>query len=151
MSYLGNICHTIMINTCSDCNVIVWGGAEQGGREEGRGVRYCYLASTTDGAFEWRYGIVKGAYVNKATAVLSHATWFIFYLPFILYISSFSFFNVCKSGVVKVFDTCLKQGWGQVQLVKYSNTSSTRNQVQVQVQVQVLCIFTNQVLKYIKY
>ena len=39
------------------------------------------------------------------------------------------------------------QGWGQVQLVKYSNTSSTRNQVQV----QVLCIFTNQVLKYIKY
>ena len=37
------------------------------------------------------------------------------------------------------------QGWGQVQLVKYSNTSSTRNQV------QVLCIFTNQVLKYIKY
>ena len=38
---------------------------------------------------------------------------------------------------------------GQVQLVKYSNTSSTRNQVQVQ--VQVLCIFTNQVLKYIKY
>ena len=41
------------------------------------------------------------------------------------------------------------QGWGQVQLVKYSNTSSTRNQVQVQ--VQVLCIFTNQVLKYIKY
>ena len=41
------------------------------------------------------------------------------------------------------------QGWGQVQLVKYSNTSSTRDQVQVQ--VQVLCIFTNQVLKYIKY
>ena len=37
------------------------------------------------------------------------------------------------------------QGWGQVQLVKYSNTSSTRNQV------QVLCIFINQVLKYIKY
>ena len=27
------------------------------------------------------------------------------------------------------------QGWGQVQLVKYSSTSSTRNQVQVQVQV----------------
>ena len=43
----------------------------------------------------------------------------------------------------------MNQGWGQVQLVKYSNTSSTRNQVQVQ--VQVLCIFTNQVLKYIKY
>ena len=42
--------------------------------------------------------------------------------------------------------TC-SQGWGQVQLVKYSNTSSTLNQVQV----QVLCIFTNQVLKYIKY
>ena len=42
-----------------------------------------------------------------------------------------------------------KQGWGQVQLVKYSSTSSTRNQVQVQ--VQVLWIFTNQVLKYIKY
>ena len=41
----------------------------------------------------------------------------------------------------------LNQGWGQVQLVKYSNTLSTRNQVQV----QVLCIFTNQVLKYIKY
>ena len=41
------------------------------------------------------------------------------------------------------------QGWGQVQLVKYSNTSSTRSQVQVQ--VQVLCIFANQVLKYIKY
>ena len=44
---------------------------------------------------------------------------------------------------------CFNQGWGQVQLVEYSNTSSTRNQVQVQ--VQVLCIFTNQVLKYIKY
>ena len=43
------------------------------------------------------------------------------------------------------FGLCLGQGWGQVQLVKYSNTSSTRNQV------QVLCIFTNQVLKYIKY
>ena len=43
----------------------------------------------------------------------------------------------------------VEQGWGQVQLVKYSNTSSTGNQVQVQ--VQVLCIFTNQVLKYIKY
>ena len=39
----------------------------------------------------------------------------------------------------------MDQGWGQVQLVKYSNTSSTSNQV------QVLCIFTNQVLKYIKY
>ena len=37
------------------------------------------------------------------------------------------------------FGLCLGQGWGQVQLVKYSNTSSTRNQV------QVLCIFTNQV------
>ena len=37
----------------------------------------------------------------------------------------------------------LLQGWGQVQLVKYSNTSSTRNQVHVQ--VQLLCIFTNQV------
>ena len=44
-------------------------------------------------------------------------------------------------------DTTVLQGWGQVQLVKYSNTSSTRNQVQV----QVLCIFTNQLLKYIKY
>ena len=41
------------------------------------------------------------------------------------------------------------QGWGQVQLIKYSSTSSTRNQVQVQ--VQALCIFANQVLKYIKY
>ena len=29
----------------------------------------------------------------------------------------------------------VNQGWGQVQLVKYSSTSSTRNQVQVQVQV----------------
>ena len=33
------------------------------------------------------------------------------------------------------------QGWGHVHLVKYSNTSSTRNQVQG----QVICIFTNQV------
>ena len=40
--------------------------------------------------------------------------------------------------------TTTQQGWGQVQLVKYSNTSSTRNQVQV----QVLCIFTNQVLTH---
>ena len=42
---------------------------------------------------------------------------------------------------------CVRQGCGQVQLVKYSNTSSTLDQVQV----QVLCIFGNQVLKYIKY
>ena len=50
-------------------------------------------------------------------------------------------FSVTSSGIT----VTRVQGWGQVQLVKYSNTSSTRNQV------QVLCIFTNQVLKYIKY
>ena len=51
---------------------------------------------------------------------------------------------------VRVTDTdrvCQCQCCGQVQLVKYSNTSSTLDQVQV----QVLCIFDNQVLKYIKY
>ena len=45
------------------------------------------------------------------------------------------------TGISIIIDTA------KLQLVKYSNTSSTRNQVQV----QELCIFTNQVLKYIKY
>ena len=44
---------------------------------------------------------------------------------------------------------CVKQGWGQVQLTKYSSTPSTTNIYQVQVLVKYS--FFKKVLKYIKY
>ena len=46
-------------------------------------------------------------------------------------------------------ETCTHQGWGQVQLTKYSSTPSTRNVYQVQVLVKYS--FFKKVLKYIKY
>ena len=46
-------------------------------------------------------------------------------------------------------NTCQPQGWGQVQLTKYSSTPSTSNIYQVQVLVKYS--FFKKVLKYIKY
>ena len=59
--------------------------------------------------------------------------------------------NVCKDNIAEQlqlsqssehFDMVLAifQGWGQVQLTKYSSTPSTPNIYQVQVQVQVLIL-----------
>ena len=45
----------------------------------------------------------------------------------------------------------MQQGWGQVQLTKYSSTQSTPNIYQVQVGLLVKYSFFYKVLKYIKY
>ena len=65
--------------------------------------------------------------------------------------------KVCDLGVILdqtlSFDdhisTICQQGWGQVQLTKYSSTPSTPNIYQVQVLVKYS--FFKKVLKYIKY
>ena len=46
-------------------------------------------------------------------------------------------------------ESTVQQGWGQVQLTKYSSTPSTPNVYQVQVLVKYS--FFKKVLKYIKY
>ena len=50
---------------------------------------------------------------------------------------------------ISILQQSVQQGWGQIQLTKYSSTPSTQNIYQVQVLVKYS--FFKKVLKYIKY